>query len=271
LLRFKTVTDGLAGFNRDGWCIFGRDTALLHWLKTATPAALACRHDPTHGAWLRSGGTWFVGVNALKNDGAGVVNGSGPLRGRAIDFCRQSLGFDGALDGALDPAQVSICYPGFPIQDAGESAASFAFRRDRDAAHLDGLHAVGPERRRKLLEYQGFLLGIPITRADSKAAPLVVWEGSHHIMAQMLRRELAAIEPSDWPEIDLTQPYQAARRRVFETCKRRVIHADPGQAYLLHRMALHGISNWQNGAKAAPEGRAILYFRPEVSRDGWLD
>jgi hypothetical protein len=261
------VTDQLTRFNRNGWLTFRPDAALSDWLSAAAPAALATRLDPANAQWLRCGGTWFVGVNALENNGAGAVNGSGPLKGRALDFCRHDLGFN----GALDRAQVSICYPGFPQQDLGESDASFAFRLDRDAAHMDGLHAVGADRCRKMLEYQGFVLGIPITKADSKAAPLVIWEGSHHVMGEMLRRELAGVAPENWPNIDLTDPYQTARKQVFQTCKRRVIHTELGQAYLLHRMALHGVSNWQKGAKAGPEGRAILYFRPEVSRDGWLN
>jgi hypothetical protein len=261
------MTGALDSFNRLGWLKFAPDAALLRWVRAVRPAALATRYDPARAEWLRCGGTWFVGVNALENDAAGAVGGSGPLEGQAMAFCRRDLGFD----GALDRAQVSICYPGFPVQDAQESDASFAFRRDRDAAHLDGLHPTGPKRRRKLLEFQGFLLGIPITMADARAAPLVVWEGSHHIMGDMLRRELARSAPGDWPEIDLTTPYQAARKLAFETCKRRVIHAETGQAYLLHRMALHGVSNWQKAAKTAPEGRAILYFRPEVSRDLWLE
>jgi hypothetical protein len=260
------MTDVLERFNRFGWLKFAPDAALLRWVNHISPAALATRHDPAHADWLRCGETWFVGVNALANDAAGAVDGSGPLDGQAIDFCRRALGFD----GTFDRAQVSICYPGFPRRDAHESDARFAFRRNRDAAHMDGLHAVGPERRRKLLEFQGFLLGIPITKCDVKAAPLVVWQGSHRIMGDMLRRELAGIAPNDWPEIDLTAPYQAARKLAFETCKRRVVHAEIGQAYLLHRMALHGVSNWQKGAQAAPEGRAILYFRPEISPDGWL-
>jgi hypothetical protein len=41
---------------------------------------------------------------------------------------------------------------------------------------------------------------------------------------------------------------------------------------LVHRHAIHGVAPWAEGAKAAPEGRAIVYFRPEVARKkDWLD
>ena len=40
---------------------------------------------------------------------------------------------------------------------------------------------------------------------------------------------------------------------------------------MLHRMALHGVAAWQPAAIAAPEGRAILYFRPEIDQQTWLD
>lgn len=250
-----------------GWVHFGDAPELRRWLGHVGPAALAVRHDPGLADWLTCQGTWFVGVNALANDGQGAIAGSGPLPGPAMDFVRETLGFA----GDLDRAQVSISYPGYPRPRIGESEAAFRFRRDRDAAHVDGLHPVGAERERRLEEFAGFLLGLPVTRADDRAAPLVVWEGSHQIMHAMFRRMLAPHAPADWPKIDLTEAYHAARREVFATCRRVVVHAHPGEAYLLHRMALHGMSPWRAGAIAAPEGRAILYFRPEISRPDWLD
>jgi hypothetical protein len=82
----------------------------------------------------------------------------------------------------LHPAQVSVTYPGYPRQDPGESDAAHRFRRDRDAAHLDGLLPVGPEKRRFLRETHAFILGIAVTEASEGAAPLVVWEGSHRMI-----------------------------------------------------------------------------------------
>lgn len=255
-------------FFRTGWKEFRPDPQVLDWLKIAGPTALVMRRDPDMiQKWLRCEQTWFVGVNALANDGKGRVAGSAPLTGEAMAFVRGALGFG---DGALDRAQVSICYPGYPKPQAGETAAAFRFRRDRDAAHLDGMHPVGPARRRKMLEFHGFILGLPITNADKRAAPLVVWEGSHHIMARAIRAALSDIAPDDWPGIDLTDIYQNARKLVFERCKRRLVHARPGGAYILHRLALHGVSPWLENAKAPPEGRAILYFRPEIARENWL-
>jgi len=257
-----------ADYENRGWCRFSPDPELIDWLRFAGPAALATRHDPAMAQqWLRCAGTWFVGVNALANDAAGVIGRSGPLGGRAMRFVRESLEFG---DIALDRAQVSIFYPGYPKQGAAESAAAFRFRRDRDAAHVDGLHPVGPERRRKIGEFQGFLLGIPINVADENAAPLVIWEGSHKIMHRALGAALAGTLPDEWPEIDLTHVYHDARRTAFETCPRVVVHANPGAAYLLHRMALHGVAPWATAAQADPSGRAILYFRPEIDRKRWL-
>jgi len=38
--------------------------------------------------------------------------------------------------------------------------------------------------------------------------------------------------------------------------------AAPGQAYLLHRLALHGVAPWADGAEASADGRMVAYFRP---------
>jgi len=255
------------GFFDTGWVRFDRDPALVDWVTQVTPAALATRFDPDlERKWLRGNGTWFVGVNALANDGRGRCAGSGPLSGQAIDFMRGDLGFG----GDLDRAQVSICYPGFPRRMLGESNKALAFRIKRDGAHVDGLHPVGPDRQRRLRETAGFLIGIPVTRASRRAAPLVIWQGSHRIMAAMFHQMLDGVPAAHWPDINLGAAYKAARLQAFETCKRVVIHANPGEAYVLHRFALHGVAPWQAGAVAAREGRAILYFRPEVGATEWL-
>ena len=103
------------------------------------------------------------------------------------------------------------------------------------------------------------------------ASPLVVWEGSHRLVADAFRGVLADIPPAEWSDVDLTDTYQAVRRRVFDRCRRVAVHARPGQAYLVHRHALHGISPWQPGATAPPEGRVVAYFRPEWPQPGhWL-
>ena len=70
----------------------------------------------------------------------------------------------------------------------------------------------------------------------------------------------------------MTRAYQAARRAVFETCRRVELPAQPGEAILLHRHALHGIAPWRKGAKPIHQGRAIIYFRPMMpgGLETWL-
>ena len=244
-----------------GWCRFRRDTRLLDWIDAALPAARACREDPRHGQWLRYQQTWFAGVNALPNDARGAIAGSGPLGGVAVEFISRELGLE---DFAWDQAQVSICYPGYPQPMAGESDALLNYRRRRDAAHVDGLLREGPDRRRHLREHHGFILGIPMVETDPGASPFVIWEGSQEIMRDAFRRRFADLPPDAWGEEDITEVYQQARERVFAECQRVEIHARPGEAYLAHRLSLHGMAPWADGAAAAPDGRMIVYFRPNT-------
>lgn len=255
-------------FLRRGWCKFGRDDALARWLEQAIPAARRAVEDPANAHWLRCQGTWFAGVNVLPNDVFGAVAGSGPLRGKAVDFATRMVG----ETVRWDPGQVSVIHPGYPRPKEGEGAAAFRFRRDRDAAHVDGLHAVG-EGRRMLREPHAFVLGIPMTETSPGASPMVVWEGSHKVMRAAFAAEFGRYDPENWHEIDLTGTYRAARRKVFESCTRVKVHARPGEAYLVHRLALHGVAPWQDEAIAPPEGRMIAYFRPELSGPlaGWLE
>lgn len=248
-------------FYTKGWVTLPQDPMLIDWLSHVTPVAKTIVTEPQNAHWLRCDNTWFVGVNSLPNDPTGAVAGSGPLRGQAIDLLAQlNLPQD-----QFDPAQLSVIYPGYPKPHAGESPAATRFRRDRDATHVDGLLPIGPERRRMLREPHAFVLGLPMTRTDPGASPLVVWEGSHQIIRAALKTRLDAIPPQDWPNTDLTEAYTAARREAFATCQRITVHANPGEAYLVHRLALHGVAPWQTGANAPPEGRMIAYFRPELS------
>lgn len=256
-------------FFERGWARFPRDAALADWLRYATPAALAVANDPVQrDLWLRHQGTWFAGVNALGNDASGAVAGSGPLRGLAVDFIARELGFD-AVD--WDAGQVSVVYPGYPERSATESEAAHRFRLNRDAAHVDGLIAEGPEKRRMIREPHGFVLGIPMTETGPDASPMVIWEGSHQVMRRAFREVLTG-PPADWSQVDVTEAYQAARRLCFETCPRVEVHAQPGEAYVFHRLALHGVAPWRAGATAPDAGRVIAYFRPEVSDiASWLN
>jgi len=255
--------DALTRFLGRGWLAFPPDAPTAAWAAAALPAARAAAADPAaRSRWLRCGGTWFAGVNVLPNAPDGSLGGL-PLAGAAAGFVAGPLGFDGI---AWDRAQVSICYPGYPRPWHGESPAAFRFRRDRDAAHLDGLLPVGPARRRMVREHHGFILGLPLTATGPGASPLVVWEGSHEVIRAALRQALAGIAPARWARTDVTGIYQAARRRVFETCRRVTLHAAPGGAHIVHRLAIHGVAPWEEGAEAPEDGRIIAYVRPEP---GW--
>ncbi len=74
---------------------------------------------------------------------------------------------------------------------AGESPAKTRYRRERDAAHVDGLLPEGEERRRHLREHHGFILGLPMVEFDREASPFVVWEGSHEIMRDIFAARFA--------------------------------------------------------------------------------
>jgi len=252
-----------------GWCRFAQDATLLGWAGAALPAARACVADPRHARWLRYQGTWFAGVNALPNDARGAVAGSGPLAGAAVDFIAAELELEGF---AWDAAQVSVCYPGYPLPMDGESDALLRYRREHDAAHVDGLLREGAERRRFLREFHGFILGIPLVDFDADASPFVVWEGSHEIVRAAFRQRFRDLPPAGWSDEDVTETYHATRQRVFETCPRVELHARPGEAFLVHRLSVHGMAPWRDGAAAGPDGRMIVYFRPDTfGPRQWLD
>jgi hypothetical protein len=244
-----------------GWCKFDADSRLLRWIEAALPAARAARLDPAQQKWLRYHGTWFAGVNSLDNNDRSEVGSSGPLQGGAIEFIASGLKLEGF---AWDRAQVSICYPGYPQPMHEESAARSRYRRDRDAAHVDGLLREGSRQRRHLREYHGFILGIPMVEFDADASPFVVWEGSHEIMRRRFAERFDGVAPEQWGEQDITEVYHAAREQSFASCKRVEIHAAPGEVFLAHRLVLHGVAPWNETAQAGPDGRMICYFRPDT-------
>jgi hypothetical protein len=206
-------------------------------------------------------------VDALPNGPDGAVAGGPPLGGAALGEAARVAG-----PLPLHRGQVSVTYPGYPAPDPEESDAAHRFRRDRDAAHLDGLLPVGPEKRRHLRELHAFILGITVTEADPDAAPLVVWEGSHHRIRAAFARAFDGVPAEEWGEIDMTGAYAEVRRAVFASCPRREVPLRPGQCVLVHRHAIHGVAPWREGARAAEDGRAIVYFRPEVARPkDWLN
>jgi hypothetical protein len=242
-----------------GWTVIGPDPRIAAWAGAALPAAIAAIAAAPDG-W-RCGGTWHAGVDLLPNAPDGSVGGAA--------FPWDAVPIDPA---PLHRGQISVIRPGYPQPWAGESDAAFGYRLRRDAAHLDGLLAIGPSRQRMIREPHGWILGLPLNICSRDAAPLVVWEGSHVVMAEALLDALAGTSPEDWGEVDLAAAYQAARRDVFARCQRRTVPVLPGQASLVHRLCLHGMAPWGEGASAPQEGRMIAYFRPLLpSPAAWLD
>lgn len=234
-----------------GWQKLGPDPALAAWAAAALPVARNAIAQSDE-AW-RCGGTWFVGVDALPNGPDGAVGG--------VALPWDILPLDQV---PLHRGQLSTIRPGYPQPSPEESATAFAFRRDRDAAHLDGLLPFGPDKRRRIVEPHAWVLGIALNDCGAGASPLVVWEGSHRVMQQALRKALAGHPPETWAEVDVTDAYQAARREVFASCRRVEVPIRPGEATLLHRHLIHGVAPWVTGARAPEEGRIIAYFRPEL-------
>ena len=258
----------MSDFTARGFLRFPADAEALAWARHAHPFAVAAAREPEgHAQWLRCGGTWFVGVDALPNDPQGLVAGGPPLAGAAMRFVTEDLGFR----LPLHRAQVSVCYPGYPQPSPEESEAAYGFRLRRDAAHVDGLLPEGPEKRRYVREPHAYVLGITLTRQSPDAAPLTVWEGSHLIMSKMFAALFAGQPPEAMANVDVTDAYQAARRTCFETCRRIELPSGPGEAVLLHRHLLHGVAPWGQTAEGPEEGRMIAYFRPEFpSIPDWL-
>ena len=242
----------------EGWLRIGPDPRLAAWAAGALPVAQAAV-AASNEVW-RCGGTWFVGVDALANDSFGQVADA------AFPWDALPL-----APVPLHRAQLSVMRPGYPQPSADESDSAYGFRLRRDAAHLDGLLAVGPEKRRMVKEPHGWILGIALNHCDPGAAPLSVWEGSHIVMRAALAQAFAGHPPESWGDVDITDAYKSARAEVFRTCRRIELPSAPGLAVLMHRHLIHGVAPWAEGAKAPPEGRMVAYFRPLLpSVAAWL-
>jgi hypothetical protein len=239
---------------RDGYAVFPHDPHVADWANATYD--LGCEVLRGDGE-RRHGRTWFVGVDALPNAPDGSVAGV-PLAGEWLQYVD--------VPPAWHAAQLSVVFPGYPQQDADESDAAHKFRRNRDAAHVDGLLLEGPDKRRHLREPHGFIVGLPLN--DVAASPLVVWRGSHVIMRRAFLRAYAAHNSKNWGDLDVTDAYQAARREVFETCKRIPLVAKAGQALLLDRHVLHGVVAWDPAI--ADDMRMVAYFRPQIPVADWL-
>jgi len=256
-------------FFEKGWCRFKYDANIAAWVSEVLPVARRSVVAKENAQWLRCGDTWFAGVNVLPNRADGSVKDGPILQGDVIDFIHQEIaprGFE------WDSGQISVCYPGYPQPMASENEKAFRYRQKRDAAHVDGFLPEGHRRRRHLREFHGFILGIPMTEFDSTASPCVVWEGSHELVRAAMRKRFEGVAALNWGDQDITDAYHAVRHRIFEQCPRATLTAEPGEAYLIHRLALHGVAPWQSDAIASTEGRMICYFRPEIGdAKGWLN
>ena len=240
--------------SRDGFVVFDGDPRVAAWARAAQRVATHLASDPvTRAQNLRHGETWFVGVDVLPNDPDGTVNGA-PLAGPWQDHVPVI---------PLHKGQLSIIYPGYPRRDPEQSEANHRYRITRAAAHVDGLLPEGPGRRRHAREFHAYILGLPLNAVS--AAPTLVWPGSHQIMQSAIAD---AIGTRPVQEVDVTEAYHDARRRVFETCDPVPLRAAPGQSYLIHRFALHGTAPWQG---PVGPGRMIAFFRPEFDNPAdWL-
>jgi hypothetical protein len=79
----------------------------------------------------------------------------------------------------------------------------------------------------------------------------------------MFAQVFAGIPEAQWSEVDVTEAYHAARQRCFETCRRVIVHAQPGETYIVHKFALHGVAPW-TGESVQGASRMIAYFRPQT-------
>jgi hypothetical protein len=249
-------------FQDAGWLVlpWREDTAA--WANAAAEVARGVLADPAMlRRWLRHGGTWFVGVDALPNASDGSISGVA-LAGGWTELIGPWADWH--------PAQLSAVFPGYPVRDPDETEAAHRFRRHRDAAHLDGLIAEGESKRRRLREPHAFILGLPLTDMTSQGSPFVVWEGSHQIVGEAFTEALRGVRPEEWGDVDLTEIYQRVRQEVFATCQRVEVRALPGEAILCHRRAIHGMAPWLSEMRRN-DGRMIAWFRPIGNRiEDWL-
>ena len=245
-------------FERKGWIKFEYDQRIVRWAKVANSKIIAKQKNKENFEnGLTCQGTWFVGVDALDNNPDGTLD-EVPLQGPFENLMKRST-----VHG-LHPAQVSIIFEGYPKPRDQESESSFNFRLKRDAAHIDGLIADFPGGPRKLKEPHAYVLGIPLNQVPKGASPVVVWEGSHHLISEAFERFFLNRTPHEWRDIDIREVYFETRKSIFKKCIRRILHANVGESYMVHRLCLHGISPWNSKIKNFYAGRRIAYFRPEL-------
>jgi hypothetical protein len=252
---------------RKGWAVFPSEAASEAWCDAAQRRAETVLRDPRLSRdMLRHGRTWFVGVDVMGCDAAGAVPGGPVLSGAGVAFAATQMSDNWAGDWGR--GQLSVAYPGYPRRDPGESLPNHRFRKTRAGAHLDGLLPKPPEKRRYFVEPHGVILGIALDDSTGGRSPLALWEGSHVLLLEMMRRALGTCPPDQMSDIDLTDIYAATRKTCFESCTRVDVGLAPGDMIVLHRALLHGLAPWES---ASPRPRRTVYFRPELANIAdWL-
>ncbi len=252
------LTKQIEQYTNHGFCLFEHDAAILNWVDSVLPAARKAVKAKQNQHWFRHGDTWFVGVNVLPNDRYGRLSNGPRLTGTAVNFIEKVI-TKKSLN--LDRAQISVCYPEYPLPSSDESDSAFAYRLRRDAAHVDGIMRQGEHR--YLVERHDYIFALPVTQFSHDAAPFVVWKGSHKIIQAALSNFLAGFPVAQWNTVPVNDVYNEARKKVFADCQRIELALKPGQSFVGHRHILHGTASWGSSASSGPDGRMLCFFRPE--------
>ena len=260
----------LHDYSTRGWVALPFSDDLFSWVNGVKASVnqklqLMCEEEKD----VRCGGTWFPGVNFLDNDPHGNIDGS--IFPSDLTDLKKKL--EPAFSGFYDRAQISICYPGYPKKMDDETVSAFNYRKNRFAAHLDGLLPIGQHRRRFLMEHHAFIYGIPINLTGEGSSPCVVWEGSHKVVQNEFKSFLTFRKIHSLQDQDVTEFYSSIRKKIFASCRMKKIWLPVGQSYLIHRLTLHGILPWVRDAKNTNVNRTVAYFRPHLigGHETWLD
>ena len=263
-----------AAFHARGWVRLGWDRPDGGLGGKAASGPTMALTQASEGAEFRCDGAWFPGDQyrwPTAQTAARRSLGVPPLGGAPLRFLAEALGFAGL---AFDRAQLSVCFPGYPRQGA---------RGDRGRLRLSLASATPPMStgcgarcraradggsRRPTASSSACRWWRPIRpRARSRSG-----RARTRSCAAPSREAFAGAPPERWREIDVTEAYQEARQRCFETCARVPLPARRGESTIVHRLALHGVAPWTAPANAPP--RAIAYFRPDpfpgAAPDWWL-
>ena len=258
-------------FKKKGWSFLTKGPRYSDWLEAALNNILNnFQVSSIDKNQLRSGQTWFVGMNFLKNTSDGSL---GKISFDQVLLSQIEQKFGVSVD-YWDRGQVSINWEGYPKKDIFETDLSYRYRLKYFASHVDGLIPVGVKKRRYLKEPHAFVLGLPVLNNFIHSAPLVVWEGSHLIIRSMFNSIFREVEDTELENIDVTDFYKDARRQIFSSCTPRRIFSTDFQPYILDRHLLHGVAPWISSKKSQTntdwksvkldplDGRIIIYFRP---------